>query len=112
MWCYARHFSITKGRIAHEYHHGWFKLDGCIAESIDRSEHASGRWACGLNCFSQGEALSNHNSQGDMESWHKAGVPVTFVDGHVSLLSLYIDTQILGALCTRNGREPISESFD
>ena len=92
-------------------------LDGlsstvCIAESIDRSEHASGRWACGLNCFSQGEALSNHNSQGDMESWHKAGVPVTFVDGHVSLLSLYIDTQILGALCTRNGRDPISESLD
>lgn len=84
----------------------------CIAESIDRHEQAAGRWACGQNCFSQGEALSNHNSQGDMESWHKAGVPVTFVDGHVSLLSLYIDTQILGALCTRNGGESISESHD
>lgn len=84
----------------------------CIAESIDRHEQAAGRWACGLNCFSQGEALSNHNSQGDMESWHKAGVPVTFADGHVSLLSLYIDTQVLGSLCTRNGGETISGSFD
>lgn len=84
----------------------------CVAESVDRNEHASGRWACGLNCFSQGEVLSNHNSQGDMESWHKAGVPVTFVDGHVSLLSLYIDTRILGALCTRNGGESISGSLD
>ena len=48
----------------------------CIAESVDRSPLAAGRWACGLNCFSQGEGLSVHNAQGDMESKHPMGVPI------------------------------------
>lgn len=79
----------------------------CVGESIDRSPDAAGRWACGLNCFAQGEALSVHNAQGDMESKHPAGVPALYADGHVALLSLYIDTKILGAQCTRNGGEVV-----
>lgn len=79
----------------------------CVGESVDRSPVGAGRWASGLNCFSQGEELSVHNGQGDMESKHPMGVPTAYADGHVSLLSLYTDVKILGALCTRNGGEPI-----
>lgn len=79
----------------------------CVAESVDRSPVAAGRWACGLNCFSQGEGLAVHNGQGDMESKHPMGVPIAFVDGHVTFLSLYTDSKILGAMCTRNGGEVI-----
>lgn len=81
----------------------------CVAESIDRSPSAAGRWACGLNCFSQGEGLAVHNGQGDMESKHPMGVPIAYVDGHVSLLSLYTDVKVLGAICTRNGGEHVAQ---
>jgi prepilin-type N-terminal cleavage/methylation domain-containing protein len=77
----------------------------CVAESIDRNPEASGRWACGLNCFAQGETLSVHNELGDMESQHPMGVPVLYSDGHVTLLPLTIDVKVLGAACTRNGNE-------
>lgn len=80
----------------------------CVAESVDRDPTSAGRWACGMNCFAQGEGLSAHNGQGDMESKHPQGVPVAFVDGHVTLLSLYMDTQTLGAICTRNGNEVVA----
>ncbi|MGN6136450.1 MAG: DUF1559 family PulG-like putative transporter [Aureliella sp.] len=79
-----------------------------VAESVDRNPQAAGRWACGLNCFSQGEGLSVHNGQGDMESKHPLGVPALYADGHVAFLSLYMDTQVLGAICTRNGGEVVS----
>jgi type II secretory pathway pseudopilin PulG len=82
----------------------------CVAESIDRSSDSSGRWACGLNCFSQGQSLDLHNQQGDMESKHLGGVPVVFSDGHVFSLPLSMDTKVLGALCTRNGSETVSDS--
>lgn len=80
----------------------------CVAESVDRSPLAAGRWACGLNCFSQGEELAVHNGKGDMESQHPMGVPVAYVDGHVSFLSLYIDARTLGSMCTRNGGEVVA----
>lgn len=83
----------------------------CVAESVDRNPESSGRWACGLNCFAQGEPLSIHNEQGDMESQHPQGVPALYADGHVTLLPLTIDTQVLGALCTRNGGETLGQ-FD
>ena len=76
-----------------------------MAESVDRNPEAAGRWACGLNCFAQGEALSIHNKGGDMESLHTTGVPALYADGHVVLLPLSIDLQVLGAACTRNGGE-------
>ena len=83
----------------------------CIAESVDRDPESSGRWACGLNCFIQSEALSVHNALGDMESQHPMGVPAVYADGHVTLLPLTIDTNVLGALCTRNGGESLTQ-FD
>lgn len=85
-------------------------LTMCVGEAADRNPNSSGRWACGRNCFAQSEPLSVHTTVGDMESHHPQGVPVAFVDGHVTLLSLYVDTEILGALCTRNGNEVISGS--
>jgi prepilin-type N-terminal cleavage/methylation domain-containing protein/prepilin-type processing-associated H-X9-DG protein len=80
----------------------------CVAESIDRSELGAGRWASGVNCFIQTEVLSVHNESGDMESRHPMGIPSLFCDGHVTFMSLYINTDALGALCTRNGNEVIA----
>lgn len=80
----------------------------CVGEAADRNPNNSGRWACGRNCFVQSEPLSVHSKVGDMESQHPQGVPVVFADGHVTLLSLYMDTETLGAICTRNGNEVIS----
>lgn len=80
----------------------------CIAESVDRDPESSGRWACGQNCFTQGEGLSEHNDHGDMESKHPQGVPALYTDGHVTLLPLSIDTKVLGAVCTRNGGESLT----
>ncbi|MEO8270464.1 MAG: DUF1559 domain-containing protein [Aureliella sp.] len=81
----------------------------CVAESIDRNPDSAGRWACGQNCFAQGEALAVHNEQGDMESQHPMGVPALYSDGHVTLLSLSIDIKMLGAQCTRNGGETLTQ---
>ncbi len=80
----------------------------CIGESVDRNPEASGRWACGLNCFSQTEALSQRSHAGDMYSQHPSTVGAAFVDGHVQYLDLHIDPVVLGSLCTRNGAEVVS----
>lgn len=84
----------------------------CVAESVDRNPLSAGRWACGFNCFSQLEGLGVHNGQGDMESKHPMSVPSVFADGHVVLLSVSIDKEVLGAICTRNGGELISNPPD
>ena len=47
-----------------------------------------------------------------MESKHPTSVPSVFADGHVVLLAVGIDTQVLGAICTRNGGELISHPPD
>lgn len=81
----------------------------CVGESVDRNPESSGRWACGYNCFSQGESLAVHNEQGDMESHHPMGVPALYSDGHVTLLSLSMDIKVLGGLCTRSGGETLNQ---
>ena len=82
----------------------------CVGESVDRDSAGAGRWASGLNCFSQSEKLAIHNKLGDMESLHPGGVPVAFTDGHVSIMALSIDAKVLGSLCTRDGGEVVGSS--
>lgn len=80
----------------------------CVGESVDRNAMAAGRWGCGLNCFSQTEQLSLRTKLGDMYSEHPSGVHGLYTDGHVALLSLYLDENVLGGICTRNGGEIFS----
>lgn len=80
----------------------------CVGESVDRSSDSSGRWACGRNCFSQNAWQINKGGLGDLLSRHPQGAQALFLDGHNQLLSESIDSQVLGAICTRNGSEPMA----
>lgn len=76
-----------------------------VGESSDRNSEGAGRWACGLNCFSQNEATVGLGESGELFSFHPGGAEGLFADGHVQFLSRTMDKQVLGAICTRNGGE-------
>jgi prepilin-type N-terminal cleavage/methylation domain-containing protein/prepilin-type processing-associated H-X9-DG protein len=76
-----------------------------VGESSDRDEGGAGRWACGLNCFSQSEAAVGLGESGELFSFHPGGAHGLFADGHVQFLSRSMNKQVLGAICTRNGGE-------
>jgi prepilin-type processing-associated H-X9-DG protein len=74
-------------------------------ESVDRTDGQAGRWACGRNCFSQNEPSIVLDDIGSLFSWHPGGAQAWFCDGHVRLMKDGIASEVLGALCTRNGAE-------
>ena len=78
------------------------------AESADRDADGPGRWVSGLNCFSHDNGQINAENGGDIYSLHPGGAYVGFADGHVQFLSRSTDTALIGALCTRDGGEPVS----
>lgn len=80
-------------------------LTVCVGESVDRVADGAGRWACGRNCFSQNAPQINKGGLGDLLSRHPQGAQVLYLDGHNQLLSEFMDSQVLGAICTRNGSE-------
>ncbi len=83
----------------------------CVGESVDRDPLNSGRWACGRNCFSQNATRINKGGLGDLLSHHPLGAQVLFADGHCQLLNESVDPFVLGAICTRNGSEVVSDSL-
>ncbi len=80
----------------------------CVGESVDRDPNSSGRWACGLNCFSQNSSIGDSASTGELSSSHAGGAHGLFTDGHVRFLTKSMDEKVLGAICTRNGGEPVA----
>ena len=74
-------------------------------ESVDRTEGLAGLWACGRNCFSQNDPSIIMEDFGGLFSFHPAGAHAWFCDGHVRVIRGGIATEVLGALCTRNGAE-------
>lgn len=79
-------------------------------ESVDRTDGHAGQWACGRNCFSQNEPSVMIDDVGSLFSWHPAGAQAWFCDGHVRVLRDGIASEVLGALCTRNGAESAGSS--
>lgn len=77
----------------------------CVGESVDRDPLGAGRWACGQNCFTQIAPRVNSGDRGDLMSHHPGGANGLYVDGHVEFLTLDMDAMVLGAICTRGGRE-------
>ncbi len=77
-----------------------------VGESCDRSDEAAGRWACGLNCFSQNENSVGLGETGELFSLHPGGAHGMFADGHIQFLPRTTERLVLGAICTRNGGEP------
>jgi len=92
-------------------------LDGlsntlCVGESVDRLDDEAARWACGKNCFAQNEKWINVEQSDSLHSHHLQGAHGLFADGHVKLLTEDIQTEVLGALCTRNAGDRSSESIN
>lgn len=77
-------------------------MTALVAESVDRDPEGSGRWACGLNCFSQDKVGTNIDEAGSIFSLHPGGANILFADGHNRFTEQNIAPEILGALCCRN----------
>ena len=71
---------------------------------------SDGQWINGLNVFDQAYPINQAPPfENDMRSEHPGGVNGLFVDGSVRFLKNSIAKQVVGAICTRAGREVISE---
>jgi prepilin-type N-terminal cleavage/methylation domain-containing protein/prepilin-type processing-associated H-X9-DG protein len=81
----------------------------CVGESSDRADIGNS-WACGSNCFAQNQPQVNMTDTGSLHSRHPAGACGLFADGHVLLLGDGVSSYVLGAICTRNGGEPLLRS--
>ncbi|MDV6033809.1 MAG: DUF1559 domain-containing protein [Phycisphaera sp. RhM] len=78
-----------------------------IAEVVDRMPVEHGLWADGRNAISHDNGGINVDASGEIFSRHPAGAQVVFADGSVHFLTESMDTSLIGALCSRNGREVI-----
>jgi prepilin-type processing-associated H-X9-DG protein len=81
----------------------------CIAESSDRAND-SGLWISGFNCFSHDNGAIGQGA-GEIGSFHSGGAYAAFADGSVRFLSSSLEPYVLGALCTRDLGEVVSEPY-
>ena len=105
-WCWERSDDLRKGALRRPNHrrsvanhHRWPKTLVAVAS-------LNGTWANGQNIF---DAVVGINNSQNNELWsdHNGGVNVAFCDGSVRFLSETMSTDVLFALCTRAGGEPI-----
>lgn len=80
----------------------------CIAESADRWESQTGRWANGWNTFVSNGLVNV--APGEIFSLHPGCALAARADGSVMLMRETAEASIVGALCTRNGDEAIGET--
>lgn len=74
------------------------------------SINPDGQWINGLNVFDQAFAINKGPKfENDMRSLHAGGAQCAMADGSARFLKETIDVRVLAALCTRAGREPISD---
>lgn len=78
-----------------------------VAEDSGRGVIFNGQWANGQNIYDQTGGI---NVQQNNEIWseHPGGAQVLLCDSSVTFLKESISNQVLFALCTRAGREPVS----
>jgi prepilin-type processing-associated H-X9-DG protein len=75
------------------------------------SINPDGQWINGLNIFDQAFAINQGPAfENDIRSRHPGGAQCLMADGSVKFLKQTVDLKVLAALCTRAGREPISDS--
>src|SRR3972149_3776960 len=90
----------------------------CIRDIIDGTAHtmlisedswnSDMQWINGLNVFDVSAAI-NTAHENDLHSKHPHGANGLFADGNARFLSEDMDLKILAAICTRNGKEPLSD---
>ena len=72
-----------------------------------------GQWINGKNIFDQAFGINQAPSfENDIRSEHPGGAHVCFVDAHVVFVPDHLDTKVLAAICTRSGREIISQIIE
>lgn len=84
-----------------------------VAEGAAVTEINNGYWANGMHCFSHDDGGVNNRRGGfkEIASLHGTGAQAVFCDGSVHFLSMSVDAEVIGAMCTRDGGESISEEF-
>jgi type II secretory pathway pseudopilin PulG len=84
-----------------------------LAECPDRDQLAGGLWISGTSCVSQNNGgvndVGNLKSSHDIRSYHPGGAYACFADGTVRFISQTTSAFVVGALCTRNGGETVTE---
>jgi prepilin-type N-terminal cleavage/methylation domain-containing protein/prepilin-type processing-associated H-X9-DG protein len=69
-----------------------------------------GQWINAWNLFDQAFSINRAPKfENDIRSMHPQGANGLFADGSVSFLNESIDLEVLAALCTRNGKESITD---
>lgn len=79
----------------------------CIAEVVDRLEDEHGLWADGRSCISHDNGGINIDNSDEIFSFHPGGAYVVLADSAVRFLTQSIDPKLVGALCSRGGREDV-----
>lgn len=83
-----------------------------IAEVSDRVPDAGGMWADGSNVISQDNGGLNIDNNNEIFSFHPGGAQVAMADGAIRFLNASVSLEILGGLCSRDGRENLSTVFE
>lgn len=74
------------------------------------SINPDGQWINGLNVFDQAFPINQGPKfENDMRSRHPGGAQCLMADGSARFLKQSTDKKVLAALCTKAGKEPISE---
>jgi prepilin-type N-terminal cleavage/methylation domain-containing protein len=82
-----------------------------IGEASDRDEANSGLWADGANVMSHDNGGINVKGNDGIFSRHPGGAFVALTDGSIRFLSDSTPKEIVGAICSRDGREDLNEYF-
>jgi prepilin-type N-terminal cleavage/methylation domain-containing protein len=76
-----------------------------LAEDSDRFPDEHGLWADGGNSISHDNGGINIENSGEIFSFHPGGAHVAFSDGSIHFLHETIAAEIVGGMCSRDGRE-------
>ena len=82
-----------------------------LAEVADRLPAEHGLWADGGNVISHDNGGINLENSGEIFSFHPGGAHVAMADGAVHFLTESVAPQVIGAMCSRDGREDLNDFF-
>ena len=88
--------------------------DGASATMMVSEDCMSGdgQWINAANVFDVAYAVNHAPAiENDIKSYHPGGANGLFCDGAVHFLAESLDVQILAAICTRNGGEPVPANW-
>jgi prepilin-type N-terminal cleavage/methylation domain-containing protein len=86
----------------------WADAYACCARARDDQPNFDAYWSTTGNAACASSGNLHYFGFG---SYHPDLCVFSFVDGHAQTVAKNIDTDVFRALCTRNGREPVSSDF-